>query len=234
VRWSHLLSTREDRPEVRFGKDASDFFAFVALDFDLAIFDRAANSTSLLHRASQALFLRQTNPDESSHHRDSFAAAPGLLSDDIDPPATLARRRFPSFLLRVRRCFRARWQMVAGQDKANLGWFKAPPPKTNLNVFSLLNTLQSSNLHPPTLKNLNLLRRVEGPRSEPLGPKKGNNMNTNATTKSQEAKDWEFTGPNLTTLSSPFNQFSSSNLFNASLPCAIHVSPPRPTPPNST
>jgi len=113
---SLVLSTREHRSKIRFGKDASDFFAFVALNFDLAILDRAANSASLLHRPRQLLFLQQTDADESFDDRNILAAAPGFLSDDIHAATILARRCFPSFLLGLRRRnFRARRQMVAGQ-----------------------------------------------------------------------------------------------------------------------
>jgi len=59
------FTARKYGPKVRFGKDASDFFAFVSLDFDLAIFHRAASSTGLLHRPGQALFSGRpipTNP----------------------------------------------------------------------------------------------------------------------------------------------------------------------------
>src|SRR5689334_11405931 len=115
-RWVSL-STGEDRPKVCFGKDASDFFAFVSLDFDLAILDRSANSTRLLHRPRQALFFRQTNPDKSFDDGNRLAAASGLLPDDIHPSAilALARRSFVASVLRLRRCLRARRQILAGQ-----------------------------------------------------------------------------------------------------------------------
>jgi hypothetical protein len=111
-----VLSTREDGPEVRFGKDASDFFAFVPLNFNLAILDRAANSASLLHRPRQLLFLRQTDADESFDDGNSLAAASGFLSDDIDATTGLSWRCFAKFLPGLRRRhFRARRQMVARQ-----------------------------------------------------------------------------------------------------------------------
>src|SRR2546421_12314814 len=85
------LPASENRPEVGFGKDASDFLAFVSLDFDLAIFYRAARSTSLLHRFGQALLLRQTDPDKALHHCNRLAAAPSLLSDDVHSSSALSR-----------------------------------------------------------------------------------------------------------------------------------------------
>ena len=109
------LSTREHWPEVRFGQDASHFFAFVSLNFDPALLDRAADSTSLLHRPRQLLFLRQTDAGESFHDCNSFTTAPGFLSHDLHPSATLARRYFPSFLLRVGYCFPVSRQILVRQ-----------------------------------------------------------------------------------------------------------------------
>src|SRR5687768_4227017 len=84
------LPACKDRAKVRFDKDASDFFALVSLDFDLAIFYRAPRSAGLLHRPGQPLLLRQTDADKAFHHRNGLAAATGLLPDDIHPPAALA------------------------------------------------------------------------------------------------------------------------------------------------
>src|SRR5437870_5041735 len=84
-------TAREDGPEVRFGEDASDLFSSVSLDFDLAIFYRAARSTGLLHGSGQALFLWKTDADKPLHHGNSLAAAPGLLPDDVHPPPVLSR-----------------------------------------------------------------------------------------------------------------------------------------------
>src|SRR5436190_13405731 len=109
------LPACEHRPEVGFGQDASDFFAFVSLDFDLAVFYRAASSASLLHRPRQALFLRQADADEPFDDGHSLAATPGLLSDDIHTSTVLARRCFLSFLRRLRRCGRAWRLMDVGQ-----------------------------------------------------------------------------------------------------------------------
>ena len=51
---------------IRFGQNASDLFSFVPLDFNLAILNRAACSTRLLHDPGQAFFLRQTDAGQVS------------------------------------------------------------------------------------------------------------------------------------------------------------------------
>src|SRR5437867_807835 len=93
------LPAREDGPEVRLGKDASNFFAFISLDFDLAIFHGTARAAGLLHRLGQALLLRQTDADKALHHRNSLPAAPGLLPDNVHASSAFSRRWRGSFLV---------------------------------------------------------------------------------------------------------------------------------------
>src|ERR1043166_6301667 len=94
-----LLSARKDRAKIRFGKDAGNFFAFISLNFDLAFFDGAARSAGRLHRARQALLLRQTDTNKSPDHCNGLAAASRLLPHDIHPPTTLSWRAWERWRL---------------------------------------------------------------------------------------------------------------------------------------
>jgi len=97
------LSTRKDRSEIRLGKDASNFLAFISLNFDPAFLYRAARATGLLHRTGQPFLLRQTDANKSPDDCNGLAAASRLLPYDVHPPTTLSRRCFLNFLVEVRR-----------------------------------------------------------------------------------------------------------------------------------
>src|SRR5207302_3603293 len=98
MKGSHLPA-REDGPEVGLGEDASYFFAFISLDFNLTILHGATCAASLLHRPGQALFLWQTDTDKALYHRNGFAAAPGLLPDNVHAAPVLSRRCRVSLLV---------------------------------------------------------------------------------------------------------------------------------------
>src|ERR1017187_6914983 len=85
--WPFCLTSREYWSKVRLGQDARDFRAFVALNLDPAVLDRAAGAAGALHRPGQLLLFRQTDADKVFHHRHRLAAAPGLLPDDVHAPA---------------------------------------------------------------------------------------------------------------------------------------------------
>jgi len=87
-----MLSARENGPEVGFGENASDFFPFVSLNFNVAIFYRAANSANLLHRTRQTFLLWQTDANESFDYCYRLATTPGFLPDDIHPSTAFAQR----------------------------------------------------------------------------------------------------------------------------------------------
>ena len=76
-------ATGENRLEAGFGEDALHLVAFVALDFDAAIFDRAAAAAGFLHFFREDLFLSEPDAGEIFGHGDDLAAAMGGLPDDI-------------------------------------------------------------------------------------------------------------------------------------------------------
>ena len=79
--------TGENRFETGFRQDAFHLFAFVALDFDAAVFHGASDAAGFLHLFREFLFLRQTDSGEISRHGDTLAAAMRSLTDDVHPAA---------------------------------------------------------------------------------------------------------------------------------------------------
>jgi hypothetical protein len=81
------LPAGEHRLETGLRENALHLLALVALDLDAAVFHRAADAAGLLHFFRELLFLRESDSDEISGHRDAFAAAVRGLADDVHPAA---------------------------------------------------------------------------------------------------------------------------------------------------
>ncbi len=86
-------ASRENRPKTGLAQDARNLRAFIPLNFNLAIFDRAPGATSFLHCLGQLFFFRQTDPDKTFDYGYRLATSSGLLPDNIDAPPILRRRR---------------------------------------------------------------------------------------------------------------------------------------------
>ena len=86
------LTAGENGAEAGLAQNFGDLGAFISLDLDLAILNRAASAAGLLHLFGQLLFFRQTNAHEVLNHRHGLAATPRLLPDDINPTSMLPRR----------------------------------------------------------------------------------------------------------------------------------------------
>src|SRR5256885_852921 len=81
-----ILTSSKHWTEASLIENLCDFGSFVALDFDAAFFDRAADATGFLHLFGEFLFFRKSNPNEVGDHSDSLSAASGFLTNDINPP----------------------------------------------------------------------------------------------------------------------------------------------------
>jgi len=85
------LAPREDRFESGLGQDAGHFFAFVALDFDLAVLHGSSGATGFLHFSGEFFFLGQSDADEILHYGHRFSATSGFLAEDVHSAAAFAR-----------------------------------------------------------------------------------------------------------------------------------------------
>src|SRR5687768_9488298 len=73
----------EDGAEAGLLEDASDFGAFVALDFNAAVFDGATDAAGFLHLLGELFFFRKTDANEVGDDGNGFAAAAGGVADDV-------------------------------------------------------------------------------------------------------------------------------------------------------
>ena len=81
------LTTGEDGAEAGLLEDAGDFSAFVALDFNAAVFDGATDAAGFLHLFGELFFFRKTDAHEVGDDGNGFAAAAGRVADDVHATA---------------------------------------------------------------------------------------------------------------------------------------------------
>src|ERR1035441_1168311 len=77
IKLEKKLAARKHRMKIRFGQDARDLGAFVALNLNLSVLHRAAGAACAPHRLGQLLFFRQPDANKVFHHGHRLAAAPG-------------------------------------------------------------------------------------------------------------------------------------------------------------
>lgn len=82
--WSYYAT---EELEARILQDAFYLVSLVALNFNAAGFNPAANPARFLDLLRQVLFLRQTNPREILHHSHRLATPMCRLTDNVYPPA---------------------------------------------------------------------------------------------------------------------------------------------------
>lgn len=87
TRESPRLAASEDRTEAGLFEDFGDFGAFVALDFDAAVFDGAACAAGFLHLFGELFFFGEADADKVGDDGDGFAAAASGVANDVDAAA---------------------------------------------------------------------------------------------------------------------------------------------------
>ena len=82
-------ATSEHWAKPRLQKNAGDFFALVALDFNAAVFHSSPRAAGFLHFSGERFFLRKANADEIFNHGDGLSTTPGGLPNNVDTPTVL-------------------------------------------------------------------------------------------------------------------------------------------------